>query len=92
LKIDQNVIALKTAAAPEGSARAKAGSAVPAPGAGRSGGAVTTRLQVGSGGEFDAVRVAQIREAIAAGHYQVDAGRIADGLLDSVRELLGDKR
>ena len=90
MKIDQNVIALKNAAAP--GARAPGAPAAPAPGAAPSGGAVTTRLQVGSGGEFDAVRVAEIREAIAAGRYQVDASRIADGLLDSVRELLGDQK
>lgn len=86
MKIDQNVIALKGAATSEAPARAR-GAATGAPtGAGP---ATTTRLQVASGGEFDAVRVAQIREAIAAGRYQVDASRIADGLMDSVRELLG---
>lgn len=89
MKIDQNVIALKNAAAPESPARGKSAPASGAPAA--PAGAVTTRLQVASAGEFDAARVAQIREAIAAGRYQVDASRIADGLLDSVRDLLGDK-
>ncbi|MBO9515605.1 MAG: flagellar biosynthesis anti-sigma factor FlgM [Variovorax sp.] len=39
-------------------------------------------------GEFDAARVAAIREDIRAGRYQVNPERIADGLLDSVRDLL----
>ncbi|WBY00588.1 flagellar biosynthesis anti-sigma factor FlgM [Ramlibacter tataouinensis] len=86
MKIDQNVIALKNAAGPAGAPRGKGAAGAPAPG-----GAVATRLQVGSGGEFDAVRVAQIREAIAAGRYPMDAGRIADGVLASVRELLGKR-
>jgi negative regulator of flagellin synthesis FlgM len=91
LKIAQNVIALRNAAAPTGTAGAKGAPAATPSGAAGPDGAVSTRLQVGSGGEFDAARVAQIREAIAAGRYQVDPGRIADGLLDSVRELLGEQ-
>lgn len=41
-----------------------------------------------TGGDFDAARVAAIREDIRAGRYQVNPERIADGLLDSVRDLL----
>jgi len=41
-----------------------------------------------SGADFDAARVAAIREDIRAGRYQVHPDRIADGLLASVRELL----
>ena len=40
----------------------------------------------------DAARVAAIREDIRAGRYQVRPERIADGLLASVRDLLGPKR
>ena len=40
------------------------------------------------GGDFDAARVAAIREDIRAGRYQVNPERIADGLMDSVRDLL----
>lgn len=36
----------------------------------------------------DGQRVAAIREAIAAGAFQVDASKIADGLIDSVRQML----
>jgi negative regulator of flagellin synthesis FlgM len=39
--------------------------------------------------DFDAVRVAKIRESISAGHYQVNTAKIADGLLSTVRDLLG---
>ncbi|WP_083745771.1 flagellar biosynthesis anti-sigma factor FlgM [Variovorax sp. KK3] len=41
--------------------------------------------------DFDAARVAEIREAILAGKYEVHPERIADGLIDSVRNLLGKK-
>ncbi len=36
----------------------------------------------------DRARVEEIRQAISEGRFQVDAGRIADGLLESARELL----
>ncbi|MDY7548740.1 flagellar biosynthesis anti-sigma factor FlgM [Glaciimonas sp. Gout2] len=41
-----------------------------------------------SNGDFDAAKVEKIRQAISEGHYQVNAGKIADGLLDTVRDLL----
>lgn len=40
----------------------------------------------------DSERVDAIRQAIAAGTFQVDTSRIADGLIDSVRQLLGSRR
>lgn len=43
------------------------------------------------GSDFDAARVAAIREDIRAGRYEIRPERIADGLLASVRELLGPK-
>jgi negative regulator of flagellin synthesis FlgM len=39
--------------------------------------------------DFDAARVEQIRQDIKDGRYQMNAGRIADGLLASVRDMLG---
>ncbi|MBK5205588.1 MAG: flagellar biosynthesis anti-sigma factor FlgM [Polaromonas sp.] len=42
-------------------------------------------------GDFDAARVAQIRENISAGRYQVNTTKIADGLLATVRDLLSSK-
>ena len=40
--------------------------------------------------DFDAARVSRIREEISAGRYQVNTGKIADGLLATVRDLLGE--
>lgn len=39
-------------------------------------------------GDIDMARVEALREAIRNGELRVDASRIADGLLDSVRELV----
>ena len=39
--------------------------------------------------DFDAARVARIREEISAGRYQVNTEKIADGLMATVRDLLG---
>lgn len=51
----------------------------------------STTLLPSASGDFDAARVAEIRESISAGRYQVDTSRIADGLLASVRDLLNAK-
>ena len=40
----------------------------------------------------DRARVDEIRAAISEGRFKVDAGRIADGLIDSVRQMLDDQR
>ena len=90
MKIDQKVIALKSASAPETPAGAKT-IAAPAASSAASGASVATHLPVASGGEFDAERVAQIREAIAAGRYPIDTSRIADGLLGGVRAFLNKR-
>jgi len=44
-----------------------------------------------SGQDIDLARVAEIRQAIADGKLAIDTSRIADGLIDSVRELLDDE-
>lgn len=36
----------------------------------------------------DAARVAEIKQAISEGRFQINPERIADGLLESVREML----
>lgn len=36
----------------------------------------------------DRARVDEIRQAISEGRFKVDAGRVADGLIDSVRQML----
>lgn len=45
-----------------------------------------------SGGAFNAERVAEIRQAISEGRFQVNPEKIADGLVDSVREMLSQRR
>lgn len=39
--------------------------------------------------DIDTARVAEIRQAISEGRLEIDSERIADGLIDSVRDLLG---
>ena len=38
---------------------------------------------------IDQKKVDEIRQAIADGRFKVDANRVADGLIASVREMLG---
>jgi negative regulator of flagellin synthesis FlgM len=92
MKIDQNVTFLKNA--PGTPAPARNHASVPAAGS-----AVTSQARPSSptpllpsiSGDFDAARVAEIRESIRAGRYEMDPGKIADGLLASVRDLLNSK-
>lgn len=39
----------------------------------------------------DAGRVAEIKQAITEGRFQVDAGKVADGLIESVRQMLASR-
>ena len=86
MNINQNVTFLKTGApavAPGKSSAAASTSAAQAP-------AATSQARLPSTtGDFDAARVTEIRESIRAGRYQVDTAKIADGLISSVRDLLG---
>lgn len=41
---------------------------------------------------FNAQKVAEIRQAISEGRFQINPERIADGLLSSVREMLDRDR
>ncbi|MGE5490922.1 MAG: flagellar biosynthesis anti-sigma factor FlgM [Actinomycetota bacterium] len=40
----------------------------------------------------DSARVAEIKQAIAEGRFSINAGAIADRLLDTARELVGSQR
>ena len=58
---------------------------------------LSSRLQEISAGlastpAIDAGRVAEIKQAISEGRYTVNAGKIADGLIDSVRQMLAAGR
>ncbi|MDM0042930.1 flagellar biosynthesis anti-sigma factor FlgM [Variovorax dokdonensis] len=94
MKIDPTAPSASSATRP-----AKQGSAAAAAAADAAGRTKDSTVQISAqvhampagatGGEFDAARVAAIREDIRAGRYQVNPERIASGLLDSVRSLLG---
>jgi negative regulator of flagellin synthesis FlgM len=97
MKIDQNVTFLKPAAGSSAPAvsRNSVNAGTPAPlktaEAGQAQPLSPTPLLPSIHGDFDAARVAEIRESISAGRYQVNPGKIADGLLASVRDLLNSK-
>ena len=92
MKIDQNVTFLKGLAGTSATAPAKAGAAAMAAETAQAARPATpTPLLPSTNGDFDAARVARIRESISAGHYQVNAEKIADGLLATVHDLLKNK-
>lgn len=102
MKIDSNKPA-STPSAPSGTARARAGqggatSVAPA-GAGAAktteatlSGAQNVESVLASTPVVDVERVAEIKRAIAEGRFQINPERIADGLLQSVRDMLTTDR
>lgn len=46
---------------------------------------------VDTNGVFDAKKVEAIKSAIASGQFKVDSEKVADGLLDTVKDLLKSK-
>ncbi|KFF49120.1 hypothetical protein GY26_09440 [Gammaproteobacteria bacterium MFB021] len=57
-------------------------------------GSKTTLSQIdtqNASGDIDTARVAEIRQAIADGSLQLDTGKIADGLIQSVRDMLDER-
>ncbi|MGH8809985.1 MAG: flagellar biosynthesis anti-sigma factor FlgM [Noviherbaspirillum sp.] len=47
----------------------------------------------GSGtGVFDLNKVNEIKDAIASGRFQINAERIADGLIDSVKDMISTRK
>ena len=88
MKINPTVIFLKSEAAAPALAAAKSQAADGVSAARTPAVASPARLAPASG-DFNAARVAEIRESIRAGSYQVDTAKIADGLISSVRDLLG---
>ena len=55
---------------------------------------VSMALHSVSGAEpaFNSEKVAEIRQAISEGRFQINPERIADGLISSVREMLDQNR
>lgn len=39
----------------------------------------------------DANRIAEIKQAMAEGRFQVDASKVADGLIESVRQMIASQ-
>jgi len=64
------------------------GAAAPATDTAPAMGQVRTLPSAPGGSDFDAARVAAIREDIRAGRYEIHPERIASGLLTRVRDLL----
>ena len=48
--------------------------------------------QAASGGVFDTKKVEKIKLAIADGQFQVNSEKVADGLLETVRDLLHSRK
>lgn len=97
MKIDLNAAFSKNVADPSPLVSAKDGvnanraaSAMPAV-AGSAQALSATPSLPSTNGDFDSARVAKIRADISAGRYRVDTSKVADGLLASVRDLIGGK-
>lgn len=100
MKIDNSI--KKTGGLPVGAAETRAGKgAEKAPTVGKTtGGAAQQSVQIssqlqalaGSEGVFDAQKVAEIKAAIAEGQFQVDAEKVAAGLLDTVKDLIHNRK
>jgi negative regulator of flagellin synthesis FlgM len=104
VKIDSNKPA-STPSAPSGPARARTGqggAASVAPAGAGATASKTTEATLSGAQNVESVlastpivnveRVAEIKRAIAEGRFQVNPERIADGLLQSVRDMLGTDR
>jgi negative regulator of flagellin synthesis FlgM len=90
LKIDNSTPLPRSLQAEQGknSARIQGDSAQSAAGP-----ASVTRLSHTGGDashDIDQARIGEIRQAIAEGRLEIDAGKIADGLIASVRAMLED--
>jgi len=48
--------------------------------------------QASASGVFDSKKVDEIKAAIANGQFQVDAERVADGLMDTVKDLISTRK
>jgi negative regulator of flagellin synthesis FlgM len=54
--------------------------------------AQTLASQVASASVFDANKVEEIKSAIASGTFKVDAEKVAEGLIDTVRDLIQNRK
>ena len=95
MKIDNSAKTIVPVPAPAGSrvagARPAAGGVKAAEtSTGQTASVVSATLSAAGGAEgaFDSKKVAEIRQAISEGRFQIDPEKVADGLLNSVREML----
>lgn len=99
MKIDNSAKTIGSVQSPTGSRASATRPAAPkvasasAP-AGQPTTVVATALHAVSGSEaaFNSQKVAEIRQAISEGRFQINPERIADGLINSVREMLSQTR
>ncbi|MDP1733950.1 MAG: flagellar biosynthesis anti-sigma factor FlgM [Sulfuritalea sp.] len=99
MKIDNTAKTIGSGQSPAGSRAAgskpaTAHAATASPSAGQPATVVSVAMQSVGGSEpaFNAEKVAEIRQAISEGRFQVNSERIADGLISSVREMLDQNR
>jgi negative regulator of flagellin synthesis FlgM len=99
MKIDNSIRAVTSAAVSESQGRAT--KAPPRPSGGTADNvqlsALSERLQAIEAGladvpVVDTAKVAEIKQAIAEGRFKVNADRVADRLLDTVRDLIASRR
>jgi negative regulator of flagellin synthesis FlgM len=50
------------------------------------------QAEVSTSGVFDAEKVEAIKSAISSGQFKVDSEKVADGLLDTVKDLIQTKQ
>ncbi|GHA05943.1 flagellar biosynthesis anti-sigma factor FlgM [Oceanisphaera arctica] len=93
MKIDLHQPLSRAAQPEQGRSNGKVDS-VPAAAASKAGPAVVTHLSPAlqdSSRDIDMNRVNELRQAISEGRLEIRADKIADGLLNSVRDLLDDQ-
>jgi negative regulator of flagellin synthesis FlgM len=99
VKIDNSIS--KTLATPSGEAKVVRNKAANTPESAKAGSAAevkltsSSQLQALSGGEgqpMDSAKVDAIKQAIAEGRFNINPEKIADGLLNSVKELLTNQK
>lgn len=77
-----------------GAAKASTAKAASSTGSTQQGVQISSQLQAlaGSEGVFDTQKVAEIKAAIAEGKFKVDPEKVANGLLDSVKDLIHTRK
>ncbi|KAA3650064.1 MAG: flagellar biosynthesis anti-sigma factor FlgM [Proteobacteria bacterium] len=91
MKIDNSVKSVGTTPAGEQRAKATAAATPSAPAGDQvqlSSGLQKAEQAIAATPVVDQARVDEIKQAISDGHFKVDANKVADGLIESVRQML----